>query len=628
MDLRELLDHIDASELDTPPAPPIFQAGELEPEWWREHFDAASGEELWNRLVDQLGARSVPRAPVSREGWEQLLQRETIRRGQRLWDMEYLTDETRRPESERKQIREAEFQACRGDFWHWFHQHGWIENPHAEDVDLRVSPFLAWPGQIAYLWWFLESLAIGKSTGESVQRIVNKCRSAGVSWACCHLVVHPFLFEGHYSAKIGGLTKREVDDGSTYSLLGKIRFIYERQPSFLLPCYDFRHEVEQDAASFVRFVCRNETTGGVVRGESITEKFARSGREVMVLRDEAAHVRARTQAASRLGQTSVAIADWTISTPNGRGNAFHRDYEAASHGNRLTVPWSIDPRRDDQWFERLLLENGGSLTRDGRAQEYGCDFRGVSGLRIWSPDSEVVPYDEDTPEWQAVSQIARASWPMVCGFDFGDGPSPSVCRMALLDWEGGQASERYGRLPRFWWDAEVFGYRIRPDDLAREVLAVRKHYKGEWNLYGDPSGKNPMIRGLRSWEADLNAAEVPVVCLPEDPYTRRYQIDEALDLVDELMRLGLWRVHRERSRVSLEMEESWEWDMPPGMEVMEINRSSIKWKKDGPSHWCEAGWMGAIAAVHFHQPREKRPGSISDLKTGLGADMARIFGPP
>ena len=625
MELADLLDHIDASELATPPAPPIFQGGAIEPEWWREFFDVGSGEELWARLVDRVGARTVARAPVTRQAWEALLGREKIRRAQRFWSFDRHDDGTMRPEPERQELRRLDFQACKGDFWHWFHEYGWIENPHAEGVELRVSPFLAWPGQVAYLWWFLESLWLGRRRGESVPRIVNKCRSAGVSWACCHLVAHPFLFEDHFSAKIGGLTKREVDDGSTYSLLGKIRFLYERQPNFLLPCYDFRHEVEDDATSFVRFVCRNTTTGGVIRGESITRRFARSGREVVVLRDEAAHVDAATQAASRLGQTSVAIADWTVSTPNGRGNAFHHSFEAARDENRLTIPWSIDPRRDDAWYDRLLLDNGGDLTRDARDQEYGCNFRGVSGLRIWSPDPEIVPYDDATPEWREVAAEARATWPLVCGLDFGDGPSPVVCRFALLDWAGGLDSDTYGRLPRLWWDFEVWGYRIRPDDFATQILDARREYGGQWSLYGDPSGKNPLVRGLRSWEGDLNDRHVPVVCLPEDPFTRRYLIDEALDLVDTLMAQGLWRVHRERSPVSLQMEEAWEWDLPPGLRVEQVNRASIKWKKDGPSHWCEAGWMGAMAALHYHQPRDRKPTSLDQLPMSLGGEMARIF---
>ena len=628
MHLEDLLEHIHQSAHSTPPAPPIFDDPTLDTTWWSDRFGISSGAQVWQHLATRLDDTSRTEPLVTRDAWEDLLAAETSRRVRRLRDMEYTEDGDRRPEKERAAIRRAEWNICRTDFWHWLHNHGWIENTHAKDPELGLSPFLTWPGQLAYLWWFREAILEGRRTGQSVQRIVNKCRSAGVSWGCCHLIAYHFIFEKSFSAKVGGMTQREVDDRTTYSLLGKIKYVYEQQPEYLLPCYSFRYEVEEEAADFCRFALQNRENGAVVRGESITKRFGRSGREVVLFEDEFAHVEPSVQAASKAGRTSVAIAVWTVSTPNGRGNTFHTTFVNAHPQDCLTLPWTIDPRRDDAWYERLLVENGGDLTRDQRDQEYGCSFRGVKGLRIWTPP-EFLPYDEGDREWRALAPRARAAWPVVCGMDFGDGPSPTVCRFALVDWAGGVESEEYGRLPRFWWDDEVYGYRNAPADIALRILETRGRYGGPWTVYGDPSGANPLVRDLPSWQTDLGVAGVPVVCLPSDPFAQRYFIDGALDLVQELMELGLWRVHADRCPITMQAEEQWQWDVPDGLVIEAINRASIKWKKDAWSHYCEAGWYGALAAILYHQPRPPRAAPVVPRRPqGLGGQLAGVFRRP
>ena len=75
--------------------------------------------------------------------------------------------------------------------------------------------------------------------------------------------------------------------------------------------------------------------------------------------------------------------------------------------------------------------------------------------------------------------------------------------------------------------------------------------------------------------------------------------DEARGLIAEMMRLGLWRVHR-RCTLSVTSEEQWAWDVPEGLTIEQVNKAAIKWKKDGPSHACEAALYGAMAAILYH----------------------------
>ena len=576
MELSDIFTQL-AELVEPPPAPPIFEDQQVPGTFWREHFDVDTGPELWARLVvgscDQQRSEPV----VSRKGWEALLTQEKIRRGTEQWAVDHLADGRMRPEPERAEIRRLDHAACKGDFWRWLHRRGWIENPHASTPEGRVVPLVCWPGQLAYIWWLRRGLEEGMATGREVPRLINKARSAGVSWSCCHLLAHRLLFESGFAGKVGSLTGREVDDGTSYSLMGKIRFIWAQQPTYLLPDYPLHYERLEEAVGFVRSRVENRSLKSVVRGENMTRNFGRSGRETVVVFDEFAGLPARLQEEIRTAGTSVSVSTWSVSTPRGRGNRFHREFEACPDEQKLNVRWTVDPRRDDAWFEGLLIENGGSLTWDQRAQEYGCSFAGISGHRIWPHDRDAVLYDDDTPEWAEVRDIARRRWTLIGGMDFGDGPSATVYRGALVDWDGGLPHEEYGRLPRLWWDVEVYGFRSLPDEIGPRIVDAQRPYGGQWRVYGDPSGKHKMVRDTPSWESDLKRHGVPLICLPEDPFAHRYMLDKAIELIGELMRLGLWRVHR-RCELSLTSEEQWAWDVPDGLTIEQLNRESVKWR--------------------------------------------------
>lgn len=620
--MDQLLDVISGSG-DPPPAPPIFRCDDLD--LWPEFFDVETGAEAWRKLASSAIDTTRDAPVVSRAGWEAVLQAEKLRRAQWMWEIDHHADGSLRSEAERSEIRRLDHAACH-DFWHWFHRCAWVEDPKASSPDLRVVPMVAWPGQVAYIWWLQQGLDDGIATGRERVQLILKARSAGVSWSVCQILSHRILFERRFAGKVGSLTGKEVDDGTVYSLMGKIRFIWSHQPTYLLPDYPLHHERMEDAIGFVTARVENRVQQSVVRGENMTRNFGRSGRETVLCFDEFAGLSPKLQEEIRTAGTSVAPTTWSISTPKGRGNRFHREFEAAPDDHKLTIRWTVDPRRDSTWYDGLLIEHGGSLTWDQREQEYGCSFAGISGLRIWPHDTDRVAYDEDDPEWMELRDEARRRWLCVCGFDFGDGPSPTFCRYGLVDWAASRPHAEYGRLPRFWWDHEVYGYRTLPADLAPRVLEGMT-YGGPWALYGDPAGKQKGHRDLPSWEQDLNHHGVPVLCLDRDPFHQRYFIDKAIELVGELMRLGLWRVHRTRCPRTLTSEEQWAWDVPEGLHIEQVNKAAIPWKKDGPSHACEAGIYGALAVILYHQPPQAPSSESTPMpgQDGLGAELGDIW---
>ncbi|MEM7518214.1 MAG: hypothetical protein AAF368_14990, partial [Planctomycetota bacterium] len=304
---------------------------------------------------------------ITSKAWEHLLEKEKLRRASRLWSLDHEADGSARSEAERAPVHSAELTACAGDLWHWLNQHAWIETPHASEAGSRVAPLVYFPGQAALIWWLRDGIRIGRDTGTTCYRHLLKSRRVTASWSACLLLAHSLLFERSFSAKLGSITGTEADDKTTYSLLGKLRFIVDHQPAFLLP--DFPSDVRrrEDAYQDPQYKLLNRTNGSRIAGETMTPNFGRSGRDVVLWQDESASVHPSIQASSRAGRTSVAICEWRTSTPRGRGNQFHLDWTSAEEQDRLQLRWTMDPRLDDRWYEGLLIGQGGTLTRDQRA---------------------------------------------------------------------------------------------------------------------------------------------------------------------------------------------------------------------------------------------------------------------
>ena len=67
--------------------------------------------------------------------------------------------------------------------------------------------------------------------------------------------------------------------------------------------------------------------------------------------------------------------------------------------------------------------------------------------------------------------------------------------------------------------------------------------------------------------------------------------------------------------------------MPSGLRIEQVNRESIKWKKNGISHFCEAAWYTVMAAIRHHQPRIRdRRDDCNPLDRIPGSSLRGIFG--
>jgi hypothetical protein len=159
--------------------------------------------------------------------------------------------------------------------------------------------------------------------------IAEKTRQMTCSWMTCACLLWDVWTPLHreWPAMIMSRAQELVDDGGDHStvdsLLGKMRYIYERLPE------EFKFNI---AFTFNRVV--NKDTGSFIRGKSSTSQAGRGGTYLRAVQDEAAFIpnSEDTFSAIRPGVPRGLV---MVSTPNGKGNNYYR---MRSLNNS---PWSI-----------------------------------------------------------------------------------------------------------------------------------------------------------------------------------------------------------------------------------------------------------------------------------------------
>lgn len=583
------------------PIPAVFTWDGTTTEWWQEHTDHDSGKELWEAMEASVGDVGREAPVVTSQAWSQIGLQEAYRRlHYTRWlyghdgsgvDRETVTDRIA-----------ADLRRCQVDFWHWLDHYGWLETTH--DVH-REAPFVTFPMQRAMLWHAQELLST--STQEHREKAVwVKARNVGATWSLSHWLHWRWLFERQSSAKVGSRRGSEVDrgGGDTESVFGKLRHIWRAQHQHLrpdAPYLDHRinhvgidDPVTNEHVHAVRWRLLNKAMRSRVLGETATGSFGRSGRAQVIVWDEFADLDPRIQEESRAATTSVSLLQILLSTPQGRGNRFHLEAKQSPEYQVLVMPWTVDPRRDNDWYDGLLVENGGDLVRDEREQEYNCSFRGLATAQIWIVTESQLYEDDDLPE------LARSAFAKSAGFDPGSGPSPAACTIGMLDWE---AAKPHGdlKLPRIWVDWSQTWTRTAAGHVAQEVLREwDSTYQGRLVAWADPAVK-AVGPNQESWLDLLTQAGLPVQPVGHEELTHD-QITAWLDTMQAMHSMGLIRYHRERAQIAYEAAEAWRWNVPKGVRLELLSRESIKWSKDWPSHVSEASMYMVIGAVMSMQP--------------------------
>lgn len=335
------------------------------------------------------------------------------------------------------------------------------------------KPFPAFP--------YLEEVCAAWQARENT--IVEKSRQMTVSWTTMALVAWTLIFEPDVTTFVGSRTQTEVDDGgvnsTVNSLLGKVRFVLDRVPAWLVTA---NPAVQWHETNYKLLRVTAPHHNGFVAGESANPQMGRGGTYTRALLDEMAFNEYADAAFTSLRQTTRCF--WGVSTPNGKQNAFFRlrQLAAVQEGFRLiTLHWSKHPGRDQAWYLRQCA----GLTDEQVAQELDISYEKSQLGRVY-PEFDVQVHVAGTPLLYDPALALKAS------FDFGVNDPTSILF--------------YQRRPEgaLWFLGEYERRRMTPDMhavLVRDYLTDVLHYdRAVENIdcTGDPTGWSTSLTTMSS----------------------------------------------------------------------------------------------------------------------------------
>jgi hypothetical protein len=209
--------------------------------------------------------------------------------------------------------------------------------------------------------------------------IINKSRQLGISTLTSAFSLWMMLFEQDKNILVLATTQ-----ATAKNMVTKVRFAYDNLPNWMqLPVLEHN-----------RLSLRLKN-GSQIKAVSAATDSARSEAVSLLIIDEAAFID-RIDDIFTAAQQTLATGGRCValSTPNGVGNWFHKEFTRAQIGeNRfvpISLPWTVHPERTQEWREEQTAQLGPRAA----AQECDCDFS-TSGDTVIEP-STLNWYQENT----------------------------------------------------------------------------------------------------------------------------------------------------------------------------------------------------------------------------------------
>tara|TARA_B100000886_G_scaffold311019_2_gene246136 strand:+ start:17514 stop:19100 length:1587 start_codon:yes stop_codon:yes gene_type:complete len=258
--------------------------------------------------------------------------------------------------------------------------------------------------------------------------IILKARQLGISTITAAYVAWMMMFHREKNVLVIA-----TKFNTAANLVKKVKAIIKHLPDWL----KISNVSIDNRTSFVL------TNGSQIKASSTSGDAGRSEALSLLVVDEAAHVDGLDELWMGLYPTlSTGGRCISLSTPNGVGNWFHKNYVEAEnktndfHPTKLT--WDVHPERDIEWFEKETR----NMSRREIAQELECNFN-MSGETVFaSEDLEVYSKNIKDPKyrtgfdrnlWIWEGFEAGSSYLLTADVARGDGKDYSVCHVLKLE---------------------------------------------------------------------------------------------------------------------------------------------------------------------------------------------------
>ena len=243
-----------------------------------------------------------------------------------------------------KKIIEQEYKKCATDPIHFMRKYGYIQHPTR--------------GKILFDLYDFQEKSLEEITNHEYT-IILKSRQLGISTLTAGYALWCMIFNNDFNVLVIA-TKQDV----AKNIVTKVRIMHQHLPTWL------KSTVIEDNKLSLRL-----TNGSQIKAISASGDAGRSEALSLLVMDEAAFIDriddiwASSQQTLATGGKCIAL-----STPNGMGNWFHKQWVKAEAGenkfNTIRLHWTAHPERDKEW----RIEQNSLLGDKMAAQECDCDF--------------------------------------------------------------------------------------------------------------------------------------------------------------------------------------------------------------------------------------------------------------
>jgi len=252
-----------------------------------------------------------------------------------------------------KQLIASEYKKCAADPIYFMRKYCHIQHPTQGKMLFNLYPF--------------QEKALDDIQSHRYE-IILKSRQLGISTLVAGYALHQMTFKEDFNVLVIA-TSRDV----AKNMVTKVRVMYDYLPSWL------KEQTDTDNKLSLRF-----KNGSQIKAISSTPQSGRSEALSLLIFDEAAFIDyiddiwIAAQQTLATGGRCIAL-----STPNGTGNWFHKQWKFSEEGstkaqfNSLRLHWSVHPDRDQSWRD----EQDELLGERAAAQECDCLW-GESRIKV------------------------------------------------------------------------------------------------------------------------------------------------------------------------------------------------------------------------------------------------------
>lgn len=290
-------------------------------------------------------------------------------------------------------IREKELEYCRDNIDYFIDEYGHIENKDSSEL---IQPFKLWKAQRDALHSILNNR----------KNVILKARQLGFSWLMIHIAAHLMLTNTGRTVVALSRTEDEAKE-----LVRRLKVVFTYMPEL----------IQEEGNSLPGW------SGIVFKATALelTVKFP-GNKPVSVMKAFASSPNAgRSFTADLMIIDEWAFQDFaeeiwiaaypTINRPNGgmfiglstikRGSLFENIFTEVDNGfNKIFIPWSADPNRDQAWYDETKRSLGEAIT-----QEYPATIEEaltVPGGAFFPEVNEINTISKDELEGRTLTYVA------------------------------------------------------------------------------------------------------------------------------------------------------------------------------------------------------------------------------